>query len=121
MINFRWGDKVAPGDLPNPAPEQHDYPIEFIGSFTRSWDGTAILMPISQKQKATIYWEGLTKIQRDALYAVYSEFSTTFRSIRLNDGREFDGICVQNGFVESAWYDHLHEPYFDVVLVFEEM
>jgi hypothetical protein len=120
MINFEWGSNAAPADMPQPAPDQHDYPIEFIGSWSRSWDGTAILMPLAQKQRATVFWEGLTKAERDALYGVYSLYATSFQTITLNDGRSFTGICVQNGFVESVWYDHRHDPYYDVVLVFEE-
>lgn len=60
------------------------------------------------------FWEGLTKAERDSLFAVHGGAIATQSTLVMPDGVSLEVMTSLGSWTERQWYDYAGTAYYDV-------
>lgn len=113
------------GSTPLPLPRNNEpYKMEYIpfGVANRALSGALRVQYISARWKIDIFWEGLSKTERDSLFAVYNTYLSASGTWLFPDGKTFTGMVAMGSWSESQWHQaDSGNIYYDVSFTVEEV
>lgn len=76
-----------------------------FGSERRMANATLRVQYVGSRWRVVIFWEGLTKTERDLCWTTWGGYIATAALVYLPDGLSFTGMTALGSWAEAHWYD----------------